>query len=272
MPARACESGQPCIDKGKWDIGIALGIGVRTNPLVEGDTFPNILLIDVAWYGNHVYFDNGELGYKLIEHQKTGLEAYFTIDREAAYFDLLHPGNFSVAAIVSPTTGQPIPPNSQTPDGEELALSFDDLQDRNWAVNAGARYHYYTQDGELSFAYETDISGVHQGNKAVISYEHFWFGDDWQLSLRPSLQWKSDKLVNYYYGVSNQDFPDNDIRYVAKGGIQPSLSLVFTKRFNEDWHWVANLSYQKLHSSMIESPIVDKNSVSNVFVGLGYRF
>ncbi|MDC0602254.1 MipA/OmpV family protein [Aliiglaciecola sp.] len=272
VPAFACESGQSCIEKGQWDIGIAFGIGARSNPLVDGNTFPNIILIDVAWYGDQIYFDNGELGFRLIENQKTGFETYLVIDREAAYFDLLHPGNFSISSLISPTTGQPIPPDNQTLDSEEVRLSLDDIRDRKWAVNLGGRYHYYTEKGEVSFSYETDVSSVHQGSKAALSYEHYWSGDDWQLSIRPSVLWKSDKLVNYYYGVSAQDFPDNDIRYTAKGGLQPSLSLTYTKRFSEDWYWVANLSYQKLHSSMVASPIVDENNVSSVFLGLGYRF
>ena len=63
-PAYACDDGQDCIEQGEWQLGIALGAGVRTNPLVDGDNIPLVILPDIAWYGESAYFDNGEAGFQ----------------------------------------------------------------------------------------------------------------------------------------------------------------------------------------------------------------
>ncbi|GAA0855309.1 MipA/OmpV family protein [Aliiglaciecola litoralis] len=253
-------------------MGIALGIGARSNPLVDGDVFPNIVLVDIAWYGEQVYFDNAEIGYKLIDNDTIGVESYLTLDREASHFKFWHVGNFSVA-VVAPPAGVPNePPDNQGSEGELSYIALDEVSDRKWAVNFGTRIHFYQPDSEITLAVETDASGVHKGHKAILSYEHFWAGNDWQFSIRPSLTWKSDGLVNYYYGISERDSPIENVHYEASGGFQPSIAILFTKKINDKWHWIANASYQKLHSGMTDSPLVDENNINNVFVGVGYRF
>ncbi|GAC15409.1 MipA/OmpV family protein [Aliiglaciecola lipolytica] len=274
-PVFSCESTNNCIQKGQWDIGLAIGIGARSNPLVDGKNFPNVILFDVAWYGDEFYFDNGEIGYKWLQKDAFGVETYLTLDREMTFFELWHPGNVTVPAAL-PSSPAIEPPTSETDDGDlspaEEPLSVNDISDRNWAINFGTRVHYYHANYEISFSLETDVSGVHQGQKATLSYQYFWSGDTWRFMLRPSLVWKSANLANYYYGVDKHDTENTDYHYQVSAGLQPGIALLYTQKINADWHWITNLSYRKLHSSMVHSPIVEENNVTNVFIGLGRRF
>ncbi|GAB2692794.1 MipA/OmpV family protein [Aliiglaciecola aliphaticivorans] len=274
IPTLSCEASKYCIHEGEWDIGVAFGLGLRTNPLVDGDNFPNLILIDVAWYGEQFYFDNAELGYQWLQTQEFGVESYLTLDREKTFFELWHPGNVTVPAVLpsSPSVDTPDKGSEDEPNSDNLRLSVDEISDRNWAMNFGTRFHFYSGNHEVSFSIETDASKVHNGQKANLSYQYFWSGDDWQFVVRPSLIWKSAKLANYYYGINEKDTIDSSFHYSVSSGIQPGLSFLYTQKLNEDWHWVANLAYRKLHASMVNSPIVEENNVSNVFFGVGRRF
>lgn len=263
----ACEPPQNCAKQGEWDVGIAFGLGVRDNPLVDGDTIPNVVLFDIAWYGDTIYFDNGELGFKWHDSDSVLAESYLTLDRENTFFELWHPGNFTVNAATPPSPGQtPLPGDSN------FEISVDDVSTRKWAINFGSRVHYYFDDYEASFSIETDISSVHQGHKAEISLERLWKGENWNVRLRPSVIWKSDNHVNYYYGISPADTEIEALFYSAKSGFQPGISLSFTRTITPQWYWVANASYRRLHGSMVDSPLVDKRTIASFFVGAGYRF
>lgn len=58
-----CENKFVCIEEDNWLIGVVFGVGVCINLLVDGDVIFLIILLDVVWYGEYVYFDNGEFGY-----------------------------------------------------------------------------------------------------------------------------------------------------------------------------------------------------------------
>ncbi|MFA3793084.1 MipA/OmpV family protein [Aliiglaciecola sp. SL4] len=273
-PTLGCDTSKNCIQEGEWDVGLALGVGLRTNPLVDGDNFPNLILIDIAWYGERFYFDNGEVGYQWQQSSNFGVESYLTLDREKTFFELWHPGNLTVPAVIpsSPAVDAPDKGSDDNPPAEDLRLSVNEISDRNWAINFGTRLHYYHGNHEISFSIETDASNVHHGEKANLSYQYFWAGDDWQFILRPSLIWKSAKLANYYYGINEKDSIEPNFHYSVSSGIQPGISFLYTKKINEQWHWVSNLAFRKLHSSMVKSPIVEENNVTNVFLGVGRRF
>lgn len=265
--ALACEPPQNCAIEGEWDIGIALGLGARNNPLVDGETIPNIVLFDVAWYGETLYFDNGEFGFKWHDSDALLAESYVTLDRENIFFELWHPANFTVN-VSAPSVPDNIPDSGNS----NFEISKDDVATRKWAVNVGSRIHYYFGDYEATFSLETDISSVHQGHKAELSLERLWKGNNWNVRLRPSVTWKSDNHVNYYYGVTSRDTDISALLYEAKGGFQPGVSLSYTRTISPQWYWVANASYRKLHDSMTKSPLVDKSNVASIFIGVGYRF
>ena len=45
-----------------WRLGVAMGYGERSNPLINSDDLPIILDLDIAYFGKYFFFDNGDLG------------------------------------------------------------------------------------------------------------------------------------------------------------------------------------------------------------------
>src|SRR5687768_315446 len=52
----------------RWRIGAALGYGLRSNPLIRSDDIPIAIDLDLAWFGDRWFFDNGDLGVLLLDN------------------------------------------------------------------------------------------------------------------------------------------------------------------------------------------------------------
>ncbi|GGO66330.1 MipA/OmpV family protein [Bowmanella pacifica] len=261
--AVACE--QDCIDTHQWQIGVAIGAGVRTNPLVDGDNIPLVVLPDIAWYGERFYLDNDELGYQLAAHSDWAAEVFVNINKEAANFAFWHPANiFSNLALTNSMIG----PSAEV----RRAVSKDDVATRHWAVNGGVRLHWRFENAELQVSTVTDVSGVHNGGQAELNYSYSGHIGAWRWSVTPGLIWKSARLVDYYYGLDDRDGVDTSLYYEGRSGWYPSLMLQVTKPLAENWLLLASMNWTKLHKGMTDSPLLAENKIRGLFVGVAYHF
>jgi hypothetical protein len=64
-------------------LGFALGLGSRTNPLIQSDDIPLVLDVDIAWFGSRWFFDNGDIGVAIWDDPRftTNLVARVNSDR-----------------------------------------------------------------------------------------------------------------------------------------------------------------------------------------------
>lgn len=265
-----CNSGKDCVAPGEWQLGIAMGLGVRTNPLVDGNDIPLLFLPDIAWYGDNAYFDNGELGYQWHEDMTFSFESFIAINRERVFFSFWHPANILIPTSnlgVSTVVG---PEEVANPDTTKI--SIEDIASRRWAIDGGVRIHIHQDKGEWRLALSTDVSSVHNGQQVALSYIHDWQWLSWHLSLTPSLVWKSSSLINYYYGLSAKDKVELQAYYNGRGGWQPAISVSASKKIDEHWQWLVFASFQALNKGMSDSPLVEADNISSVFFGMAYKF
>lgn len=256
-----------CITEGEWELGVAVGAGVRLNPLADGDNIPLILLPDIAYYSEHIYFDNFELGTQFLPAQGHSIEWYVTPNAEAANFTFWQPEN-----IFLPVFGQA---DNSLPDGEPLQdrfVSLDDIASRQWALDMGLRWQWTSNKFHWQISVSHDVSGRYSGQHAASALTYAWIKDDWQFATGLQLAWKSKALTDYYYGLDARDTADSQLWYQARGGIQSSIQFSASKRVSEDWTLLIRSRVTRLHSGMHESPLVDKTSTASLFVGFGYRF
>ena len=54
---------QDCVVGGKWTVSLALGAGVRSNPLVHGQDLPLVVVPQISYYGKRFYIDNLDVGF-----------------------------------------------------------------------------------------------------------------------------------------------------------------------------------------------------------------
>lgn len=269
---------QSCIKTNSWQLGVAIGLGVKTNPLVDGDNIPLVILPDIAWYGEKAYFDNGELGYQWLNNTHYALEGFIKLDQERAFFSFFHPANILIANsnIAPPSSLGPNRPADIESGNQiyapESKVSIEQISKRKWAVNAGLRWHYFLDNMEFSASWQNDISGVHKGQIVGLAYSVNWLWHDTQFKTQIGADWKSAHLVDYYYGLDQKDTSDPQQWFEADAGVETYVSVNIQKPINKNWVWVSSLSYRTLPTSMTLSPLVEENNIKRLFMGVAYRF
>ncbi len=273
-----------CREFSRWQLGIGGGAGRRTNPLINSDDINIYWFVDIAYFGNHFFFDNGDLGLTLYANDNMSLNAIVTYGNEKTFFSHINDESFSLSGIVDLVAAEDevtIPPanpgNSPEPPTADSETSSttdtEDPPDRDLSIESGIEIIYTLPHGELHSQLLTDISSTHNGQELWFSYSLPYRWEN--IKLVPSLgfSWKSQQLVDYYYGIRADETTEARSRYEADSSTTNlffKLSLAY--RLSSHWQLVSVLEYQTLGDEIKASPIVDDNHLSTYFIGLLYRF
>ena len=274
--ATDCNDQPDCIAVDSWHLGVALGVGVKVNPLQDGDNIPYIILPDVAYYGENWYWDNAEAGFQFIQDNRISAEVFASINSERALFSFWHSDNIFAGlgdSILAPPGDFPFPPFDDGQfKGDGDPISVDEVASRKWAADVGIRWHYYQDQGEWTLGLAADASDVHGGYQFNLSYKTAFMWGKWQIAPAISLNWKSSNLIDYYYGIDDRDSTDERLHFRGGSGWQPVVSIMATKPITKNWSWLFIARYRHLHKGMSDSPLVRKNSIPTAFAGVSYRF
>jgi len=69
-----------------YGVGIAVGYGERSSPLVGVDNLSIWVLPELYYYGEHFYFDNGRLGWQLNQDSSAVWSLVSRLNPERSYF------------------------------------------------------------------------------------------------------------------------------------------------------------------------------------------
>lgn len=287
--AQAQESA-PVASDSPWTLGIALGKGRRTNPFVASDDVDIIAVLDVAWYGERFFFDNGDVGLTLLNTPRFSVNAMLGFNNERNYFSYLSNGSSGVdiadlrqlaedkgffAAGILP--GFESDTGMETVSVEELEnFVFNDidsdLPERDFAVNGGLELLYLSPWGDLQAQVLSDVSGTHNGQSVWLSYAYPWVTRFAEFSFSAGLEWKSADLIDYYYGVTPSEALPGRADYAAGSGTNSVLRFAASHAFNRHWSLMGVMEREYLSSAIRKSPIINERKVDTVYVGLYYQF
>jgi outer membrane protein len=277
-----------------WDFGLGLGYGNSSNPFVGADDIPSYLSLDVALYGKRFFFDNGELGFTLINKPNFGLNLITTYNSERIYYSYLNDlglsvfsnGNgFSLASsspivelnentvvtIPQPQPPSPLPPGViPFPTGSQI-LPFS-IPNRRISFNLGFELIYDTPIGSVGYQLAQNINNTHSGADMILDFTKTWKKNRWGISSTIAAHWKSAELVDYYYGVGEVAGSLLDINYHPGSSTDISVNLTANYRLTNHLSLVTSLKFSQFGSSIRNSPIIDESSKHIIFTGLYYRF
>ncbi len=275
-----------------WDFGIGFGYGNSSNPFVGSDDIPNHITLDVSIYGKRFFFDNGELGFTIVDKANFGINIIGTYNSERIYYSFLNDIGIN---LISSEAGLSIAGNNplavisdnsvltSLPDIVPLEPGLNpfafgnvfapfSIPDKDLAVNLGLEMLYNTDYGNFSLQATKDASNTHLGADMIFEFSKSWQRNQWRFSSIVGGHWKSSRLLNYYYGVDRQSNPYFDLNYQPKSGIDTFINLVANYRLTNHLSLVASIKHTNLSSSIKNSPIINESSKSIVFTGLYYRF
>jgi outer membrane protein len=259
----------------RWRLGAALGFGERTNPLIQSEDIPVIIDLDIAYFGDRWFFDNGDLGVGLVDNQwlTTNLVARLNSDRtffgktntRYVNFQMLAGG----ATAPIPSSGPPGPPSPGEPVAPLQPLK---PPKRDYAVEAGFETLLGGDWGQATLRAFHDVGGTHGGFEISADYSYrFTRG---RLSVAPvvGVSWKSADLSDYYWGVHDDEDSATLQAYEARGGLGWEAGMRASWYFNKRMRFALSANFERLQHSIAQSPLVERDYVFGYFAGLGWQF
>lgn len=280
-----------------WSLGVAVGHGERSNPLVSGESIDINAVVDFSWYGERFFLDNGDFGVMLLEQRRYSLNLVATVNNERNYYNYLTGSSFGLRNLVNLTKSLPVngfvgssaesdpalaaqenereflaniglPKDTQT----EFVNSNTELPDRDSAVNGGIEFLYISPWGDIQAQMLSDVSSTHDGQEAWLSWSHPWYTHSNEFTLTLGMEWKSRDLVSYYYGVrADEAFVGRDA-YESGSGTNTFVRFAARHAFSDRWQLAGMVEREYLSSAISNSPIVDATYVDTFFAGLFYQF
>ncbi len=248
--------GQAQAQESRWRLGIGLGYGLRSNPLVQSDDIPILVDIDIAWFGERFFFDNGDLGLTLVDNEFITASVIGRANSDRIFF-----GKTDTRFVTVGLAGQPLA------DAVELSIP-----DRDYAAELGLELLADGRWGQLQLTAYQDVSGTHDGYEIYFDYGYGWRNQRWYFEPSFGLSFKSDDLNNYYWGVrpgeSNEALPS----YQAGSGVNAHARLLLSYQINRRWAFALVGEFERLNDEASASPIVADRNVLGFFAGFGYRF
>lgn len=262
-----------------WQLGLTMGYGLRSNPLLNGDDLDLIAVVDVAWYGDYVFFDNGDLGLTLADNHRFTLNSALRVNTERLFFENTNSSLVRLAGGPSgPFTPDPnIPPGTDgngddTPSTPAEETERVDIPKRDYAVEGGLELLTDGTWGYLQASAFHDVSKKHDGYELNVNVGRsgHWRRFTWNATA--GLSYRSEELNQYYYGVE----PDEASRvlpvYQANDGVNWHLSTLIRYYLSANMSLGLVLEYQGLSNAIYDSPFVAEDKVTTAYAGVKYSF
>jgi len=246
----------PAAGESPWRLGIAVGYGERTNPLELSEDVPVVVDLDIAWFGERFFFDNGDLGYTLADTPGLTLSALARVNSDRLFFSRTNT-KFVNVSLAGQALDQVV----------ELAIP-----DRSYALEGGLELLAGGEWGNLQAAVHHDLGGTHDGFAVDVEYGYGLARGRWYVEPSLGLAFKSRRLNDYYWGVRAEEANEALPAYRAGSGTNLRAGLRVGYFLSRDWSLSAALRYERLNDDAAASPIVADEAVLGWFAGLGYRF
>jgi MipA family protein len=258
------KSAGDCVAVGKWNFSLALGAGVRTNPLLDGDNIPLLVVPEFSYYGKRFFIDNLDLGFSLAENGTNSLALVASPGYDRVFFYRNDLQNIFVSGL-SPSSEELAPRNSYhvVPASAPNAIQFTQ-RPRRVTYLAGPEWTFKLDrvSGQLDVLH--DITGQDHGTEVRAALGVILLESKGSLTANMGLTWKSAGIVNYYYGEPSI--------YRAGPALDPFIKLGYTVPMTGRWRFSAFAQYERLGNAIADSPIVVERYVATAFVGAIYTF
>jgi len=247
-----CEAdSQDCAAVGKWNVSLALGAGVRSNPLVHGPYLPLVVVPQISYYGKRFYIDNLDVGFTFLDGVTNTLSLIASPSYDRIFFYRSDPQNVFVnlAAVPSSNPPPPVPFPSRS---------------RRITYLAGPEWTFRFHDIIGQFDVLREMTGQNHGEEFRGALKIPVIRSTGVLSTTVGLTWQSAAIVNYYYGAPGI--------YESGSALRPFLKMGYTRPLGPGWRFEGIVQYEHLANAIADSPIVAHNYVATCFLGFVHAF
>ena len=260
-----------CVAVGHWNFSVALGAGVRTNPVLHGADIPLVIIPQFSYYGKRVFIENLDLGVTLLEGNTQTLSLVASPGYDRVFFyrtDLQNlflgglPGSGN-AGSPGAANGSTSPPSGSTHTPGSTQTAFPSRPRRvTYLAGPEWTFRHDRVTGQVDLLHE--VTGRNHGDEVRAALAMPLAGPRSPLTATIGITWKSAAIVNYYYGAPKV--------YEGGSAVNPFVKLGYTRPLTRKWRLTALAQYELLGKSITDSPIVAQHYVATVFAGATYEF
>lgn len=261
-----------CVEVGKWRVSVALGAGVRTNPVMSNKDIPLIVLPEIQYQGERFFIQNLDFGAMLWENEGQQLNLLVTPGYDQVFFHRWSLGNFIVDSrvMMSSTDKSALLPEYDYRAAKSVDMSR--LHKRRMAALGGIEYQVVLDKWSFQWQWLHDLIGVHDGQELRLAMTRSFRTGKHHTALTAGANWQSDEITDYYFGVRENEVNSLDDTWKAGSGVSYLLRADWNYQLNDKWTLRATGSYTRLPSAIRNSPIVTSDYTTTVFVGGVYHF
>ena len=263
------EANEP-LDESPWQLSIAVGAGVRTNPVMDNADIPLILIPQISYQGERFFIQNLDFGYSLYQTDEQYLHLLLTPSIDQIFFKEKDLNNIFVNSQNSFLTKNDSP-SINADNAEYRTIDKQQLRPRRMAALLGFEYSYAINDIDLQLQALQEITQYYDGQEVRLALSKSIIVGKHDVKLTLGANWQSAKTLNYFYGVNENEALSNGY-YAPVSSISTLMRLDWNYELNESWSLRFLTNYKHLGSSITESPLITTNNVVTAFVGGVYHF
>jgi outer membrane protein len=147
------------------------------------------------------------------------------------------------------------------------------MSDRRMSIDGSINAVWRTRFVTIGISYFHDILGVSDGDGALIRISHILpVGQKFSLTPFAGVEWQSNRLVNYYYGVRPEEAASNRSAYRGRDTVNLRAGLWAAYRLSQSWSLIGGAHVTRLGDGISDSPIVLDRYHAFTFFGAAWRF
>jgi outer membrane scaffolding protein for murein synthesis (MipA/OmpV family) len=152
------------------------------------------------------------------------------------------------------------------------------LKERNSTAGIALRYSHFFEDAIFTIDIAQTYSGSDQDGKPVSGmiidgfYSYLLPQRNWDIYLGAGLTYYQNDIVNYYYGVDSNEANAIRPEFNADSAFRAQLEVYAIYPLSASWSFDAGITQTFYSSNIKDSPLVDKNVMTQVMAGVQYVF
>jgi len=257
--------GSDCVAVGHWNFSVALGAGIRTNPVVHGANIPLVVIPQFSYYGKRVFIENLDFGVTLSESDSNAFSLIASPGYDRVFFYRSDLQNIFIGGLPGSGNGAAsgVGGNAEASSPGSATRTPFPSRPRQITYLAGPEWTFKVHRLSAQVDALHEITGHNHGDeiRAALAVP---LTESSPLTASVGLTWKSAAIVNYYYGAPNI--------YEGGSAVNPFMKLGYTHRLTRKWRLTALAQYERLGKAIADSPIVAQRYVATVFAGATYEF
>jgi MipA family protein len=261
LGAQAADSGS------QWQFSLGLGAGIRTNPVMDNDDIPLVVIPQVSYQDEHFFIQNLDFGYTLFQNGTQQFNLLVTPSYDQVFFNKWDINNFierSGLALGSSNDNPTVEPTNHVIDKRLL-------HKRRMAGLTGVEYSHSLYGVDVQLQLLTEATGYYNGTETRVAVGKSITLGKHDVKLTLGTNWQDAKTLNYFYGLPTQEAL-NHAPYNANTGFTSLLRFDWSYQLDEHWSLRFFTSYRHLSASISDSPLVTSNNVITAFAGGVYHF